>query len=297
MASTYAHAESNIWKTWIYLTGFIAILIGFGWLVARLYAAPDILYIAVFISLVMSVASYWFSDSIALNLAHAKQADSRTHPELARIVENLAIAAGLPTPKVYVIDEASPNAFATGRDPRHAAVAVTRGLLEHLDKPELEGVIAHELAHIGNRDTLIATVAVVLAGAISLIANLFLRGRLGGRRSDRESSGGILLIVGIIAAVLAPLAATLIRLAISRKREFLADATGALVTRYPEGLARALEKISLAPAPMRAPSSAIAHLWFSSAEGGKRSVSWYAKIFSTHPPAEERIRALRAMSR
>lgn len=297
MANTYAHAESNIRKTWIYLTGFVALLVGFGWLVAELYAAPGILYSAVFLSLLLSLASYWFSDSIALGLAHAKPAERRAYPELVRIVENLAIAAGIPTPRVYVIDEPAPNAFATGRDPRHAAVAVTRGLLERLDKPELEGVVAHEFAHIGNRDTLIATVVIILVGAISLIANLFLRGGWsGGRRSDRERSG-VLLIIGIAAAILAPLAATLIRLAISRKREFLADATGALITRYPEGLARALEKISHDSTPMRDASPVISHLWFGAPEGGGKKTSWYARIFSTHPPTGERIRALREMAR
>ena len=202
-------------------------------------------------------------------------------------------------PKIYIIEEPQPNAFATGRDKKHAVVAVTRGLLNKLEKTELEGVIAHELSHIGNKDMLLQTMVVILAGVIAMLSNLFLRISFygGGRRNDSKGSGGaILAVLGIIAAILAPLAATLIQLAISRKREFLADASGALLTRYPEGLARALEKISVDPNPLRVATNSTAHLFIASPFRGKQAASWFTKLFMTHPPIEERIKALRGMS-
>lgn len=247
--------------------------------------------------MVMNIIAYWYSDKMVLALSGAKPIQKQDDPELYRVVENLSIAAGLPMPKLYIINDATMNAFATGRDPNHAVIAVTRTLRNNLEKTELEGVLAHELSHIGNRDMLISTVVVVLVGVIATMANIFLRMSFWGgmRRDDRDRSGGILALVGIIAAILAPIAAMLLQLAISRKREFLADASGALLTRYPDGLARALEKISSGPINRNA-STATAHLYFENPFGADRAsskTSWIVKLFMTHPPIEERIKALR----
>ena len=232
-------------------------------------------------------------------MARALPIEKKNAPELYNIVENLAITAGLPTPKIYLIPEIQPNAFATGRNSKHAAVAVTEGLLEKLDRSELEGVLAHELSHIGNRDMLLSTVIVILVGFISILSDIFLRSRFFGfrRRNDRESSqtGAILMLIGLILAILAPLAALLIRLAISRKREFLADTSAALLTRYPEGLARALEKISSDSTPLAVANNTTAHLWVENPFKGKKKTSWLHKLFLTHPPATERIAALREL--
>lgn len=294
----YSHVESNIRKTWLYLTGFFVVVIGIGWFFGSYFQSPDILFFAVVLSIMMSVGSYWFSDKVAIAMAGAKPVSKQSMPELYRVVENLSITAGLPMPAIYVIPEAQPNAFATGRDPKHAALAVTTGLLDRLERTELEGVIAHELSHIGNRDILLSTIVVVLVGVIVLISDFFLRASFfGGRRSRKEGEAGvILLIVGIAAAILAPLVAQLIQLGISRKREFLADASGALLTRYPEGLAAALEKISAFPQSMQKASNATAHMFIASPFRGKEFASWSAKLFMTHPPASERIAALRQMA-
>jgi len=297
MPTLYSQAESNVRKTWILITGFLIFIIGLGWLFSYLLNNSIFLIIAVVLAFLQSFFSYWYSDKIVLGITHAQPVKKKDNPELYRIVENLCITAGLPLPKIYIINEAQPNAFATGRDEKHAVVAVTRGLLEKLEKPELEGVIAHELSHIRNKDMLLQTVVVVLVGAVAILSNIFLRVSFwgGARRDSRDSGGGILLALGILAAVLAPLAASLIKLAISRKREFLADASGALLTRYPEGLARALEKISQDQSPMRVANNSVAHLFISSPFKGKQSRSWFTKLFMTHPPVEERIRALRGM--
>jgi heat shock protein HtpX len=230
-------------------------------------------------------------------MTRAREIKKEDNPELHRLVENLCITAGLPLPRIYIIEEAQPNAFATGRNAKHAVVAVTRGLLEKLERAELEGVIAHELAHIGNKDMFLQTVVVVLVGVIALLSDFFLRISFwGGGRRRRERGGELIMVLGILAAILAPIAATLIKLAISRKREFLADASGALLTRYPEGLARALEKISADPNPLRVANDATAHLYISSPVRGEQKRSWFAKLFMTHPPVEERIKALGKMS-
>ncbi len=298
----YSQAESNIRKTWLLITLFLVFIIALGWLLSYILRTPIILVIAVIFSTLMSFLSYWYSDKIVLQITQAQPIKKEEAPELYRIVENLCITAGLLMPKIYILPESQPNAFATGRDEKHAIVAVTKGLLEKLERVELEGVIAHELSHIKNRDTLLQTVVVVLAGIVALISHWFLRisfwGGLSGRRSSR--GGGnltlIILILGLIAAILAPIAATMIRLAISRKREFLADASGALLTRYPEGLARALEKIARDSTPMRVASNATSHLFISSPFKGKQKASWFTKLFMTHPPVEERIKALRGMN-
>ena len=257
---------------------------------------PVILYGAVLLSSVMSIASYWFSDKIVIAMSGGIPVTMNNNPELYRIVENLAITAGLPMPKLYIVPEMAPNAFATGRNPDHAAIAVTEGLLEKLDRSEIEGVLAHELSHIGNRDMLVGTVIVVLVGFISIISDISLRmGISNGNRRDNDRSDGILMIIGIVLAIIAPIAASLIQLAISRKREFLADASGALLTRYPEGLANALIKISNDPVLMKNPSTATAHLWLTNPFKGRKSNM--AKLFMTHPPIEERVRALLEMSK
>lgn len=232
-------------------------------------------------------------------MTKAKPIEKKDNPELYRLVENLCITAGLPLPKIYIIEEAQPNAFATGRDAKHAVVAVTRGLLEKLDRVELEGVLSHELAHIGNKDMLLQTIVVVLVGIVAILSDFFLRISFWGgvrRREEDSRQGNILVFLGLIVAILAPIAATLIQLAISRKREFLADASGALLTRYPDGLARALEKISKDSNSLRVASNATAHLYIVNPFRGEKKISWFAKLFMTHPPVEERIKALREMS-
>jgi len=299
MANLYTHAESNMRKTWLLMTSFLIFVIFLGWIFSYLLEDQIYLIIAVFLAFFQSFFSYWYSDKIILAMTKAKPIEKNDHPQLYRIVENLCIAAGLPLPKIYIIDEAQPNAFATGRNKNHAVVAVTRGLLEKLEKTELEGVISHELAHIGNKDMLLQTVVVILVGIIAMLSNFFLRiSYWGGRRDEKErgSIGAVLMFLGIIAAILAPLAATLIQLAISRKREFLADATGALLTRYPEGLVRALEKIASDPNPLRVASNSTAHLFIANPFRGKQALGWLAKLFMTHPPIQERIKALREMS-
>lgn len=299
MATLYTHQGSNIRKTWILMTGFFLAVIGIGWTVSWYFNNPSLLIVAVVLAIVMNVYSYWFSDSLVVKLTGAVPADPQVHLEYIRVVENLAITAGLPMPKVYVVNDPAPNAFATGRDPKHAVVAATTGLLSILDRTELEGVMAHELSHVGNRDMLVSTVAVVLVGFVSILADIFLRaGHLGIGRDRDSKAGGILAIVAIVGIILAPIAAQLIQLAISRRREFLADASGALLTRYPEGLATALEKISAYSRPMQKANHATAHLFIAnpfgpSAGGIGQKIS---NLFATHPPVEARLAALRDMN-
>ena len=296
MVTLYTQQSKNVTKTWILMTIFFVVIIGLGWFVSYYYGNPNILYIFVLFSIVMNIASYWYSDKIVLKMTRAKEAKREEYFDLYTTVENLAITAGLPKPRVYVIQDESPNAFATGRDKNHAVVAVTTGLLGILNKVELEGVIAHELSHIGNRDMLLSTVVVVLVGFVAIVSDMFMRSMLFGGRSNSREGGGqlgaIIMIVGIILSILAPVIAILIQLAISRKREFLADSSGALLTRYPEGLAGALEKISKYSKPMVGASNATAHLFISNPFGGQ-ALKGMHKLFMTHPPVEERIKALR----
>ena len=299
MATLYTHKDSNVRKTFFLFSLFLIIVIGIGWAFSYIYGDSSILIIAVIFSGAMSFVSYWYSDKIVLRMAHAIPASKESARELYNIVENLSITAGLPMPKIYIIREAAPNAFATGRNPEHAVVAVTMGLLEKLNKTELEGVIAHELSHIGNRDILVSTVAVVLVGFVALISDwfmrsLFWRGMFGGNDRDRGQAGAIMMIVGIALSILAPIGAILIQLAISRKREFLADASGALLTRYPEGLASALQKIAGDHTPMRVAQNTTAHLWINDPFRGKKT-PFLHKLFMTHPPVENRIRALKGL--
>lgn len=297
MSTIYTHQGSNLRKTWFLMGGFFVMVIAISYAVSFYLGNSSILYIGIIFALVMNVGSYWFSDKLVLKMTGANPVTKQQAPELYNIVENLAITAGLPMPKVYIVNDPAPNAFATGRNPEHAVVAVTSGLLQILDRNELEGVVAHEMAHIGNRDMLVMTVAVVLAGFVAIIADFFSRALMFGGGDNRDRSP-IFLILGIVGIILAPIAAQLMQMAISRKREYLADATGALLTRYPEGLASALEKISSYGAPMQRTSHATAHLFISDPYGSQKKRSFGQKIgelFQTHPPAAERIKILRGM--
>jgi heat shock protein HtpX len=293
MATLYTHQTENVAKTWVLMTLFFGVVMGLGWAVSWYYNNPGILFFAVIFAVVMNVGSYWFSDKLVVAMAGAKPADGPEYIELNRVVENLAITAGLPKPKVYIINDPAPNAFATGRDAKHAVVAVTTGLLSMMERNELEGVLAHELSHVGNRDMLVSTVAVVLVGFVTLLSDFFLRSAMfGGGRDREEKSNPILTIIAIALMILAPIVATLLQLAISRKREFLADASGALLTRYPEGLASALRKIGAYQAPMRRANNATAHLYIANPFGARAAMSGISKLFMTHPPIEDRVRAL-----
>lgn len=297
MATLYTHQGANIRKTWLLMTVFLVIVIALGYAVSYIMGNPAILYVSVIFAIVMNVGSYWFSDKLVIKMTGARPITRESHTEYWNIVENLSIAAGLPMPKVYIVDDPAPNAFATGRNPEHSAVAATTGILQLLNKTELEGVMAHELSHIGNRDMLVSTVAVVLAGFVAILADIFMRSMMFGG-GDRDNRAGVLfLILGIVGIILAPIAAQLIQMAISRRREYLADASGALLTRYPEGLASALEKIHAYRQPMRRANTATAHLFIADPFGGdKRSLKQkIGNLFQTHPPAEERIKRLRSM--
>jgi heat shock protein HtpX len=302
MATLYTNIDSNKRKTWLLLSVFTILIILIGYVFSQAMNDSVILYLAVGFSILASFFSYWFSDKIVLAMSSAREINHESARELYHLVENLCITAGLPLPKIYIIDDTAPNAFATGRDPEHAVIAVTTGLLQKLEKTELEGVIAHELSHIGNRDILIATLVTVMVGIIVLLADWFRRWSFFGNRSrDSERGGGqlqlFISIAAIILSILAPLFAYLMQFAISRKREFLADADGALLTRYPDGLARALEKISADREPLEVANRATAHLYITSPfkEDGDKKISFWTRMFMTHPPVEERIAALRGM--
>ncbi len=295
MATLYTHQGENVRKTWFLMGSFLALVIGVGYGVSWYMGSSVFLYGAIIFAVLMNIGSYWFSDKLVLRMTGAREAAHTEFPDLINTVENLSITAGLPMPRVYVVDDPAPNAFATGRDPEHAVVAATTGLLALLDKSELEGVMAHELSHIGNRDMLVMTVAVVLAGFLAMLADFLTRAVMfGGDDRQKHPIAIVFMIVGI---VLVPIAAQLIQLAISRKREYLADASGALLTRYPEGLASALEKISGYPHPMQHASNATAHLFIADPYGtGEKSIGQkLSGLFQTHPPAEDRIRILREM--
>jgi heat shock protein HtpX len=291
----YKQRSSNIRRTWALVLGFLIVVIAVGYAISWYYGNPTILYIAVFIAVATNFYAYWFSDKLVLSMSRARPATREEFFDFYTVTENLAITAGLLKPKLYVIDDPSPNAFATGRDEKHAVVCATTGLLSMLTRSELEGVIAHELSHIKNRDILLMTIAVVLAGFVAIIADIFLRMSFyGGGRGNNRQGGAVLMILMIVGIVLAPVAAKLIQFAVSRRREFLADASGALLTRYPEGLASALKKISSYNMPMRHASHATAHLFidepFGKPEGGK--MAWIGRLFSTHPPVQDRIKVL-----
>jgi heat shock protein HtpX len=296
MATLYSQKDSNIQKTWLLMLTFFIVVIGLGWGFSYIFASPAILYVAVGLSIVMNIGGYWFSDKIALATAGAHPVTRESHRDLWNIVENMCIATGMPMPRLFIIEDPAPNAFATGRDEQHAAVAVTTGLLSMMDHSELEGVLAHELSHVKNRDTLVMTVVVVLLGFVTLLSDFFLRMTLhGGGGENRDGRFQIVMVVvGFALAILAPIIAQLIQLAISRKREFLADASGALITRYPDGLASALKKIGAYTQPMRNANHATAHLFIGNPFGKNKDgkTGWLTKLFMTHPPVEERVAAL-----
>jgi heat shock protein HtpX len=290
----YAAIEANKRKSTLLVIVFFVFVMALGLLMGvAMDAGLSPMIFATIFAVVMSLFSFYGGDKVALSMAGAQQIEEKDNPYVYRMVENLAITAGLPTPKVYIIPTAALNAFATGRDPEHASVAVTQGLIERLENEELEGVIAHEIAHIQNYDIRLMMMVVVLIGVVGIMSDMFTRSLLwGGSDSDNKNNNAIMIIVALVFAILAPIVAKMIQLAISRKREFLADATGALLTRYPEGLASALEKITADPVPMEKVSSATAHMYISNPLKGKSKL---ANLFSTHPPAEERIKALRNM--
>ena len=293
----YKQIALNRNRTIFLMVLVFVILVGLGYTLSYIYDDNTILVVAVAVSVAMTWMSYFASDKIALATSRARPIrpdESLQERKILNLVENLSITAGLPVPQVYIIDDPAPNAFATGRDPKHASIALTRGLIDRLEKVELEGVIAHELAHIKNYDILLATVVITLVGAITLLGDWFLRGRLIKGSSGSREGNNLLVIVGIIFIVLSPIFARLIQLAVSRRREYLADASGAMLTRYPEGLASALKKIAGYPEGLRTVSRATAHLFISDPFGKMKK--GFVGLFATHPPIEERIKVLEGMN-
>lgn len=294
MSSLYREQAQNVRRTFFFMGLFLMIVIAIAWLVSVVFDSPAILYIAVALSLILNVAAYWKSDAVVIRMTGAKPVSRETHFDYWNLVENLCISIGAPMPKLYLINDPSPNAFATGRDPKHSAVAVTEGLLRVMEKQELEGVLAHELAHIQNRDTLIMTVIVVLFGMVTIVLDLLLHASL---FSSDEEGGNLLILLPLY--VLAPIILTIIRFAVSRKREFLADATAGVYTRYPDGLASALRKIERTARPVRGARLATAHLFIADPFAGHASSdrspakrSPIFRLFDTHPPIPDRVRAL-----
>ncbi len=289
--------SKNIIKTWTLMTGFFVFVVIIGFIFARAFNSPGVLYFAVILSLAMNFVAYWFSDKIALAISGAKPADEKKYPQLYRAVSKVTGLANIPAPKVYVIDDQSPNAFATGRNKKHASVAATTGILQTLNDEELAGVLAHEISHIKNRDIMISSIAVVLAGAIAMMSDFFLRmtffRSIFGSRDDRSDNSGLAMVVGIMAAILAPIAAMMIQLAISRRRELLADESGARLLKNSEPLAEALIKIHNNPKQLAKASSATAHLYIDNPFKKKDGTSWLINLFQTHPPIEKRVQILR----
>lgn len=296
----YNDIAANKRKTWLLVACVSALLLALVWVVGRAYGMDNAssLTAGALFSVVYGVCSWFGSGPIALAASGAKEITKAQAPELFTLVENLCIANGQPMPRIYVIDDDSPNACATGRDPQHASIAFTTGILRLLNKTELEGVAAHELSHVKNYDIRVMTIVVVLVGAIMLVGDMFLRANVFGRR-DRDNNGNnIFIVVGFVLALLSPFVAQLINFAVSRKREYLADASGALLTRYPDGLASALEKLAAANQPMRTASHATAHLFIANPFGASgKTASFIANLFATHPPIADRIARLRSMGR
>jgi len=296
--TAWDHVSGNIFKTWLIMFFFSIFVVAVVYIFARGFGygqtgALGLVGFALILAGIMNFVSYFWSDKIVLGLSGAKPIKKEDNPTLYRTVENLCIAAGLPLPKIYIMNEEAPNAFATGRDPKHAAIVFTRGILQRLDKHELEGVTAHELSHVGNRDTLVMAVVSVLVGMLAILSDIFLRSLwFGGNNRER---GGMFMILAIIAAILAPIAAMLIQMAVSRRRELLADASGVLLTRYPQGLALALQKISSSHTQMKAAHTGTAHLFIINPLKGKSAGQWLAGLFNTHPSLEARIKALQEM--
>lgn len=292
--------DSNRRKTIFLMVGFsiFIVVVAYVLVFALGYEGTGALgFVGIFliISGIINLGSYYWSDKLVLSITGAKPIEKKGNPQVYRVVENLCIASGMLMPKIYIIEDPAPNAFATGRNPQNAAVAFTSGLLNRLDKLELEGVAAHELSHIRNYDSRLLSVVVILVGMIALLANMFFRSLWwGGTSRDRKGGSVLILLVGILVAILAPIMAQIIKLAVSRKREFLADASGSLITRNPEGLATALLKISKDATAAKTVSNATAHLFIVNPFKGKQAKNWLVNLFSTHPPVEERVRLLRA---
>ncbi|MBI2007115.1 MAG: M48 family metallopeptidase [Candidatus Blackburnbacteria bacterium] len=305
ITNVYEAVGQNKLKSVLVMLFFIAFVTGIVWIFAQFLGfGPWVVGFALVISGLMSLGSYWWSDKIVLSLSGARPAQKKKDFRFYTVGENLSMAAGIPMPRLYVIDSPAPNAFATGRDPNHAAVAATSGLLEKLDRTELEGVIAHELSHIRNYDTRLMAIVAILAGMIIMVTDIgFRMSMFGGRDNDRDNRANALFFaIAIVLAILAPIIAQLIQFAISRRREFLADASAVYLTRFPDGLARALAKIAEDRTPAKFASNATAHLFIENpfkadVESKSKSKSnWLVNLFSTHPPVEERIKALQAMA-
>jgi len=298
--SIQSSIRSNITKTYVIITLFIAFVVLIGYVMGQALGYGDsFMWIAVVFAVISSFVSYYWSDKLVLAMSGARPADRKRDFDFFTVTENLSIAAGLPKPRLYVIDDDAMNAFATGRDPQHAVVCATSGILARLDRRELEGVIAHELSHVKNFDTRLMAVVAVLVGTIVYLADIFMRTLWwgGGRRSrdDEGNLGAIMMVVGIVLAIVSPIMATLIQLAMSRNREYLADASGANLTRYPEGLARALEELKDDHDVLQSATNATAHLYIVNPFKGKNFGAWFSGLFDTHPPLDERIKRLRAM--
>jgi heat shock protein HtpX len=298
--SIQASIRSNVAKTYFLMAGFIAFVILFSYVLSQgLGYGNSFMWLAVLLSIGSSLISYYWGDSLVLAISGARPADRKRDFDFFTVAENLSIAAGIPKPRLYVIEDTAMNAFATGRDPKHAVICATTGILDRLDRRELEGVIAHELSHVKNFDIRLMAVVAVLVGSVAYMADIFLRtlwwGGRGRDRDDNNSLGPILLVVGIVLAILSPILASIIQLAVSRNREFLADVSGAELTRYPEGLARALEKLDKDKEVLEAATNATAHLYITNPFKDKNFGAWFAGLFNTHPPIEERIKRLRAM--
>lgn len=299
MINVYELQDKNRLKSTIIMFVFAIFITSIVWFFARVFNyGPGVVGFALILSGLMSFTSYWWGDKIILAISRARPANREKDFHFYTVAENLAIIAQIPPPRLYVIEDSAPNAFATGRDPQHAVVCVTRGLLEKLDRSELEGVIAHEISHIKNYDTRLMSIVSILVGMITLIGDWFLRGFSFRARKDEEEKnlGAILFLLGIILALLSPIVAQLIQLAISRRREFLADSSAVMLTRYPEGLARALEKLAADKEPLEAANKATAHLYIvNPLKNLHPGVGWFANLFNTHPPIEERIKILKQM--
>lgn len=297
--SIHSQIQGNITKTYVIMSVFVVFVVVVAYVLgASLGYGAEWMWMAVAFSVFSSFISYYWGDRMVLAMSSAKPASRKQHFDFYTVAENLAIAAGLPKPKLYVINDTAMNAFATGRDPAHAVVCATTGILTKLERRELEGVIAHELSHIKNFDTRLMAVVAVLVGTVAFLADMFLRNLWWGGHRDRDEDRGlgqIMLVVGVVLAIITPIVATLIQLAVSRRREFLADASAADLTRYPEGLARALEKLSGDKEVLEAATNATAHLYVVNPFKGKQFAAWFSNMFNTHPPIKERIRMLRSM--
>ncbi len=300
--TAWDQVSNNTFKTWMIMFFFSVFTVGVVYVLGRGFGFGEtgglgLVGMALILAGIMNLVSFFWSDKIVLGISGAKPVLEKDNKELYRIVENLCIAAGLPTPKIYIMEDTATNAFATGRDPKHAAICFTTGILDKLNKTELEGVTAHELSHVGNRDTLLMSVVSILVGTVALLSDWFLRSMWFGGSRDREDSksGTIFMVLALVAAILAPIIATLIQLAVSRRRELLADASGVLLTRYPQGLENALLKISADKEPLEAANRGTAHLYIVNPLKGKDAAGFLVGLFNTHPPIEVRIKALKEM--